>query len=130
MELKGRITKAELGKRNRKDDGSEYTAFELRIQIGTYERNVADYRTQTFNKTTEADELCKTYFHDDARAAAEMYHKGEVVLVKFPHCVNPYGGTETVVATVARMNDVKQAPAPAPAPAPQAPQPQGDDLPF
>ena len=42
MELKGRITKAELGKRNRKDDGSEYTAFELRIQIGTYERNVAD----------------------------------------------------------------------------------------
>lgn len=128
MELKGRITKAELGKRNRKDDGSEYTAFELRIQIGTYERNVADYRTQTFNKTTEADELCKTYFHDDARAAAEMYHKGEVVLVKFHHYVNQYGRTETVVDTIARLNDVKQAPAPAPAP--QAPQPQGDDLPF
>lgn len=130
MELKGRITKAELGKRNRKDDGREYTAFELRIQIGTYERNVADYRTQTFNKTTEADELCKTYFHDDARAAAEMYHKGEVVLVKFHHYVNQYGRTETVVDTVARMNDVKQAQDHAPATAPQATQPQGDDLPF
>lgn len=116
MELKGRIIKAgPIETRQRKNDGTNYTAFDLHIQIGTYERETADYRTHSFTKTTEADTIAKTYFHDDARSASEMFKVGDVVDVRFHHYVDQYGRTATVLDGIQHAAGATQAPQPSPA---------------
>lgn len=127
METKGRIIKAgPLEERQRKADGSTYKMFEMHIQIGTYEREIADYSTHQFTTKTEADTISKSYFGSDAEAASTMYHVGDVVQVRYHHFVDQYGRANAVVDAMQHVNVEQQAQQPA-VPQAQATAPVGGD---
>ena len=141
MEIKkGKIK--EIGQLEQTKNGAHL--LHMSIQIGV---------DKTFNRYTGAEEespemVDYTLWHDEARAATQVYGVNDVVEIELSHYVDrqwhrtnvitrnikllkkadgsPANAAERAMAAQAKR-DADRA---AQAPAPKAPQPHGDDLPF